>query len=104
MATHPAAGAATAAGTADDAGDAHCRTFAIAGEDHTLGNALAVALNRLPAVTFAGYTVPHPAEPVVHVRVQTSPESGVTAPQALKQAAAGAHSHCASLCIPLRLV
>ena len=65
-------------------------TFAIAGEDHTLGNALVGALNAQPQVAFAGYTVPHPADDVVHVRVQTTREGGRTAAEALKVAAGGA--------------
>ena len=65
-------------------------TFAVAGEDHTLGNALVGALNAQPQVAFAGYTVPHPADDVVHVRVQTTPEGGRTAAEALKVAAGGA--------------
>eukprot|EP00957_Ditylum_brightwellii_P014337 1079053-Ditylum_brightwellii.AAC.1 len=35
------------------------RTFAIGDEDHTIGNSLR-------------YSVPHPSEPVVHIRVQTA--------------------------------
>ena len=47
------------------------RTFVIGDEDHTLGNALRHVLIRDPRVAFAGYCVPHPSEPVVHLRVQT---------------------------------
>ena len=64
-------------------------TFALSGEDHTLGNVLCTSLHRTPDVSFAGYTVPHPADDVVHVRVQTT--GRVTATQALKDAAMGAH-------------
>jgi DNA-directed RNA polymerase subunit L len=45
-------------------------TFALADEDHTLGNAIRYALNRHADVVFAGYSVPHPSEPVLNVRVQ----------------------------------
>ncbi|CAE8652238.1 unnamed protein product, partial [Polarella glacialis] len=41
------------------------------GEDHTLGNSLRYMLMKNPAVDFAGYTVPHPSEPYMNVRVQT---------------------------------
>ena len=47
-------------------------TYSLAGEDHTLGNALRFMLNKNPHVAFAGYSVPHPADELVNVRVQTS--------------------------------
>jgi DNA-directed RNA polymerase I and III subunit RPAC2 len=47
------------------------RTFVIGDEDHTLGNALRHVLMNDPRVEFSGYCVPHPSEPVVHLRVQT---------------------------------
>ena len=40
------------------------RTFAVADEDHTLGNALRHVLIQNEAVSFAGYSVPHPSEPL----------------------------------------
>ena len=48
------------------------RTFAIGNEDHTLGNSIRHVLMNTSKVEFAGYSVPHPSEPVVHIRVQTS--------------------------------
>ncbi len=51
------------------------RTFAIGDEDHTLGNALRHVLMQNAKVEFAGYSVPHPSEPVVQIRVQTAPKS-----------------------------
>lgn len=48
------------------------RTFVLGDEDHTLGNALRHVLINDARIDFAGYCVPHPSEPVVHVRVQTS--------------------------------
>ena len=63
-------------------------TFSLANEDHTLGNALRYSLNRNADVVFAGYSVPHPSEESVNVRVQTS--GRVTATQALRDALAGA--------------
>lgn len=50
------------------------RTFVLGDEDHTLGNALRHVLMNDDRVNFAGYCVPHPSEPVVHIRVQTNPE------------------------------
>ena len=59
-------------------------TFAINGEDHTLGNALQYVLNKNPAVEFTGYTVPHPSEMRLHLRVQT--KGSLTAVDALREA------------------
>ncbi|GMI21483.1 hypothetical protein TeGR_g11704 [Tetraparma gracilis] len=47
------------------------QTFAIGDEDHTLGNSLRhVLMNSLSDVEFAGYSVPHPSEPVLQLRIQ----------------------------------
>ena len=54
-------------------GHPSARTYAIGDEDHTLGNALRHVLMQNQKVEFAGYSVPHPSEPVVHIRVQTAP-------------------------------
>lgn len=53
-------------------GHASSRTYAIGAEDHTLGNALRHVLMQNSKVDFAGYSVPHPSEPVVQIRVQTA--------------------------------
>jgi DNA-directed RNA polymerase I and III subunit RPAC2 len=63
-------------------------TFALAGEDHTLGNAVRYMLNKHAGVAFAGYSVPHPSDDVVNIRVQTTGE--ITATQALRDAVSGA--------------
>lgn len=47
------------------------RTFVLGDEDHTLGNALRHVLINDARIDFAGYCVPHPSEPVVHIRVQS---------------------------------
>ena len=47
-------------------------TFVISNEDHTLGNALRYVLMRDPATTFCGYSMPHPSEPLVNLRLQTT--------------------------------
>lgn len=85
-------------------GDPSSRTFAIGDEDHTLGNALRHVLMNNANIGFAGYSVPHPSEPVVHIRVQTLPrkkvENGVTttsqmtAIEALKDAALTLQDTC----------
>ncbi|KAF8071210.1 NRPB11 [Scenedesmus sp. PABB004] len=41
-------------------------------EDHTLGNLLRTSLHRDEAVVFAGYRIPHPLDPLMVVRVQTT--------------------------------
>ena len=70
------------------------RTFAIGDEDHTIGNATRHILMQDARVNFAGYSVPHPSEPVVHIRVQTKPESECTAVDALKEACQTLHAQC----------
>ena len=58
------------------------RTFVIGNEDHTLGNALRHVLVQNAKVGFAGYSVPHPSDPVVHIRVQANePNTAVSALQ-----------------------
>ena len=47
-------------------------TFAIRNEDHTLGNVIRHTLMQNETnIEFAGYSVPHPSEPIVQIRVQT---------------------------------
>merc|ERR1712194_199764 len=86
------------------------RTFVLGDEDHTLGNVLRHVLINDARVDFAGYCVPHPSEPVVHIRVQSrtgagrrrddakddlgEDESPLTAIQALKEACATLSSQC----------
>ncbi|MEW5298879.1 MAG: hypothetical protein WDW38_000389 [Sanguina aurantia] len=67
-----------------DVPDYYGVTFAIEDEDHTLANTLRFFLNKNPNVAFCGYSMPHPSEEVVNIRVQTTGE--VTASQALRSA------------------
>ncbi len=46
-------------------------TFTINEEDHTLGNSLRYVLSRNPETTFVGYSVPHPSEKLINLRLQT---------------------------------
>ena len=46
-------------------------TFTLHNEDHTIGNTLRYILNKTPSVSFVGYTVPHPSEPKMNIRLQT---------------------------------
>ncbi|KAH9321056.1 hypothetical protein KI387_015695, partial [Taxus chinensis] len=47
-------------------------TFSFSEEDHTLGNSLRYVLNQDPRVAFCGYSVPHPSENRINVRIQTT--------------------------------
>merc|ERR1711874_90188 len=66
-----------------DSGDTS-RTFVFHKENHTLGNSLRHVLLMNPRVMFAGYSIPHPAEDQMHLRIQTVED--YPAQEALKQA------------------
>jgi DNA-directed RNA polymerase I and III subunit RPAC2 len=63
--------------------DPSSATFSLTDEDHTLGNSLRYILNKDPRVSFCGYSVPHPSEARVNIRVQTT---GAPARDVLKDA------------------
>jgi DNA-directed RNA polymerase I and III subunit RPAC2 len=42
------------------------------GEDHTLGNILRYSLIKNPDVEFCGYSITHPSEHTVNLRLQTT--------------------------------
>ncbi|KAK5134809.1 RNA polymerase subunit AC19 [Meristemomyces frigidus] len=46
-------------------------SFAFEKEDHTLGNALRYMIMKNPDVEFCGYSIPHPSETVMNLRIQT---------------------------------
>ena len=46
-------------------------TFIFGNEDHTLGNCLRHILMKREETDFCGYSVPHPYEPKMNVRLQT---------------------------------
>ncbi|KAK5167387.1 RNA polymerase subunit AC19 [Saxophila tyrrhenica] len=46
-------------------------SFAFDKEDHTLGNALRYIIMKNPDVEFCGYSIPHPSEAVMNLRIQT---------------------------------
>ncbi|TIC12896.1 hypothetical protein E3Q01_01333, partial [Wallemia mellicola] len=54
-------------GYADDLSTA---TFCLFNEDHTIGNTLRYILMKNGNVEFCGYSIPHPSEPKVHLRIQ----------------------------------
>ncbi|CAK9294375.1 unnamed protein product [Gordionus sp. m RMFG-2023] len=47
------------------------KTFILHKEDHTLGNALCRIITKMPDVEFCGYTIPHPSEHKINIRIQT---------------------------------
>ncbi|BFZ57070.1 RNA polymerase subunit AC19 [Savitreella phatthalungensis] len=51
--------------------DGTASTFQFAGEDHTLGNALRYVVMKNERVEFCGYSIPHPSEPFMNLRIQT---------------------------------
>ncbi len=55
------------------------------GESHTLGNALKNVIIQNPAVSFCGYSIPHPAEDQMFLRIQTKEGGSDTAADVLKQ-------------------
>ena len=63
--------------------DPTCATFQFKDEDHTLGNAVRWLLAKNPDVEFVGYTMPHPSEPLMNLRIQTYSKS---AQEVLEQA------------------
>lgn len=63
--------------------DGTSASFAITEEDHTLGNALRYVIMKNPDVEFCGYSIPHPSEAKLHIRIQTYGE--MTAVEALKK-------------------
>ncbi|KAK9381211.1 DNA-directed RNA polymerase [Kockiozyma suomiensis] len=63
--------------------DGTAASFRILQEDHTLGNALRYIIMKNPEVEFCGYSIPHPSEAAMNLRIQTYGE--ITAVQALEK-------------------
>ncbi|KAE9374575.1 RBP11-like subunits of RNA polymerase [Stipitochalara longipes BDJ] len=59
-------------------------SFEFKKEDHTLGNALRYIIMKNPDVEFCGYSIPHPSEELMNIRIQTYVE-GTTAVEALEK-------------------
>lgn len=51
--------------------DGTAASFQIADEDHTLGNSLRYMIMKNPEVEFCGYSIPHPSEAKLNIRIQT---------------------------------
>lgn len=63
--------------------DGSAASFQITDEDHTLGNALRHMIMKNPEVEFCGYSIPHPSEAKLNIRIQTY--GNITAVEALHQ-------------------
>ena len=50
-------------------------TYIFGNEDHTLGNAIRHVLMKRTETEFCGYSVPHPYEPKMNVRLQVSKDT-----------------------------
>lgn len=61
--------------------DGFAASFQIIDEDHTLGNALRYMIMKNADVEFCGYSIPHPSENKLNIRIQTY--GGMTAVAAL---------------------
>eukprot|EP00126_Sphaerothecum_destruens_P007077 Sdes_comp19673_c0_seq2m11535 len=55
----------------------HCATFVMYEEDHTLGNVLRYLIMKNPQVDFCGYSIPHPSEKKINMRIQTHGEPAI---------------------------
>jgi DNA-directed RNA polymerase I and III subunit RPAC2 len=78
--------------TGTEADDPHNVTFVIKGEDHTLGNALRwVISQQTDDVDFVGYTMPHPSELKIHLRIQCKSGSKRTAREILRDSIQSLH-------------
>lgn len=53
-------------------GDQTNATFSFRDEDHTLGNLLRNQIVKNKYVEFCAYSVPHPSEPILNIRVQVA--------------------------------
>lgn len=56
----------------DSGEDETCVTFVLHGEDHTLGNSLRYIIAKNSDVVFCGYSIPHPSENRINLRIQTN--------------------------------
>ena len=63
--------------------DGTAASFQVLDEDHTLGNALRYMIMKNPEVEFCGYSIPHPSENKLNIRIKTY--GNITALEALHQ-------------------
>ncbi|CAI5756009.1 unnamed protein product [Candida verbasci] len=74
--------------------DGTSASFQILEEDHTLGNALRYIIMKNPEVEFCGYSIPHPSENKLNIRIQTY--GNISAVEALHQ---GLDNLCELCCV-----
>ena len=72
--------------------DGTCASFQILEEDHTLGNPIRYIIMKNPQVEFCGYSIPHPSENLLNLRIQTYGE--ITAVEALQKGLADLMDMC----------
>ena len=60
-----------------DGQDEFSSTFIFGNEDHTFGNPLRYILMQKAETEFCGYSVPHPYEPKLNLRLQTRQEPAI---------------------------
>ncbi|KAF2861893.1 RBP11-like subunits of RNA polymerase [Piedraia hortae CBS 480.64] len=70
-------------------------SWEFAKESHTLGNALNYVVSKNPDVQFSAYTIPHPSENVMNLRIQTYGQAdGVSAASVLRKGLADLQELC----------
>jgi DNA-directed RNA polymerases I and III subunit RPAC2 len=60
-------------------------TYQFLDEDHTLGNLLRAQLCSNPSVEFTGYSLPHPSENIMNLRIQANKSTDDVLEEALDQ-------------------
>ncbi|ODM96672.1 DNA-directed RNA polymerases I and III subunit RPAC2 [Orchesella cincta] len=73
------------------------KTFILKDEGHTMGNLLRDQIMKYPLVNFCGYSMPHPGEGVIHLRIQTVRGSGAEPAMMLKKGLEDIISMCDSV-------
>jgi len=53
--------------------DSSSAVVTVHGEDHTLGNAVRYMIVKNPRSSFCGYSIPHPSDDLINVRIHTVP-------------------------------
>ncbi|KAI7862130.1 RNA polymerase Rpb3/Rpb11 dimerization domain-containing protein, partial [Spinellus fusiger] len=75
--------------------DQTAMTFCFKEEDHTIGNSLRHMINKNPQVNFCGYSIPHPSEAKLNLRIQTTGQT--TAVEALTKGLNDLNDMCAHI-------
>lgn len=75
--------------------DGTASSFQVLDEDHTLGNALRYIIMKNPEVEFCGYSIPHPSENKLNIRIQTY--GNISAVEALHQGLDNLAELCTSI-------